>query len=1486
MDNYSFILYPLAESALPEDLWKIWERKRMSEEEKDEQEMGVKPLEKLLIFLKQEVECEERLLLTRASFVKEATNERASIRQLPSAAALINTEKSTCVFCDKTHRPQDCFNAGSLTFQEKRERLVQNKRCFQCLRQGHLARQCKNFVKCFICHKRHLSVMCPEQREKEHKSLEEGSKETQIGTSLINYSSGVTLLQTLMIKIKGPKSELIVRALIDSGSQKSYIKRECVEHLGLKEAGKETFSHSLFGGMEVKKQTHYVYEVELQDLAEHFSCKTSVLDQGKICSWVPRLEDMKCLESLMSKDILLSDTGRSDLEIKLLLGADTLPQILTGKIEEIENGLLAVETRLGWTVLGKQTCVEDRTLTSMYCGNKLDISDLWRLDVLGITDQHANDIKKEVEAETLRHFKETVRRNEEGRYEVSLPWKEGHPLLLSNKDLAERRLTGLTKKLVSSGNFDRYKSVLQEWLELGVIEEVKANPKEIDCHYLPHHMILKETSATTKVRPVFDASAKDKNGVSLNECLERGPNMIELIPQIVIKFRKYAIAVIADIEKAFLQMSLYEKDRDFMRFLWWKRQAEGEIQIYRHCRVVFGVSSSPFLLAATIAHHFEQAPPHLRETAGKLKESLYVDNCLTSVENTSDLTKFVNEAKELMNLAHFNLREWNSNCNDPTVNQANKIMEPVLGLLWDTTSDKLYCNINSVDFVSGSVTKRSLLSVAQKIFDPIGLACPVTLVPKLLLQAAWLLKCRWDGDLPIELRKRFNAWLKTVAWLRECQIPRNICITWEEVSMHVFCDASKDAYAACVFIRSRCGDSVIVRLVQARSRVSPIKAMTIPRLELMAAVIATRLGVATKRALSMEFKSYYWSDSAVALTWIKTKGNWNTFVGNRCKEICQNSCPDDWRHIPGRQNPADLASRGCNAKVLAESRWWEGPEWLRAGEELWPSSVFAAEEEEVNREKRKTVVCATFCEESTLSDRLKYFSSYLKMVRMVGWIWRFLRKLRDPSNEKIVCEGLSFEQFRHTLRGELSFTEFQRAEEKVIQIAQREGLKDRITKSQEFTTFMHRGILRIKTRIELGDEIESFKHPILLPSKHHIVDKLVWFYHKSFKHAGVNILLIKLRERFWIIKARRTIKKVISRCIICKRHRQKEANTPPAPLPRERIEASSVFEVTGVDMAGPLHLKGGKKCWIALFTCAMYRALHLEIVQELSTGAFIAALRRFIARRGRVCTIFSDNGTNFVGTSNALRGLDWEKIVEFAQVNRIDWKFNPPAAPWWGGWWERLVRMIKDLLKRILGRTTVTYEELNTIICDCEATINSRPLTYISDDVDQMRALTPAMFLHNLPSSEVPDLDNIDESSMKHRWRYLQRLRTSLRLRFRKEYLAYLVHRGKREGKELQVGDVVLVGADQVKRINWPLGLIIETFPGKDGEVRVAKIKTAEGTYTRPFQRLYPLELSSTDQGAATRAVEKKTEEVVKEGTAEVKRTRTRIIQVPRKLDL
>ncbi|XP_073995652.1 uncharacterized protein [Rhodnius prolixus] len=373
-----------------------------------------------------------------------------------------------------------------------------------------------------------------------------------------------------------------------------------------------------------------------------------------------------------------------------------------------------------------QTDLYGRSYTyKLYCGNKLDISDLWRPDVLGITDQHENDIKKEVEAETLRHFKETVRRSEEGRYEVSLPWKESHPLLLSNKDLAERRLTGLTKKLVSSGNFDRYKSVLQEWLELGVIEEVKANPKEIDCHYLPHHMILKETSATTKVRPVFDASAKDKNGVSLKECLERGPNMIELIPQIVIKFRKYAIGVIADFEKAFLQMSLYEKDRDFMRFLWWKRQAEGEIQIYRHCRVVLGVSSSPFLLAATIAHHFEQAPPHLRETAGKLKESLYVDNCLTSVENTSDLTKFINEAKEPMNLAHFNLREWNSNCNDPTVNQANKIMEPVL--LWDTTSDKLYCNINSVDFVSGSVTKRSLLSVAQKIFDPIGLACPVLL---------------------------------------------------------------------------------------------------------------------------------------------------------------------------------------------------------------------------------------------------------------------------------------------------------------------------------------------------------------------------------------------------------------------------------------------------------------------------------------------------------------------------------------------------------------------------------------------------------------------------------------------------------------------------------------------------------------------------------------------------------------------------------------
>ena len=349
------------------------------------------------------------------------------------------------------------------------------------------------------------------------------------------------------------------------------------------------------------------------------------------------------------------------------------------------------------------------------------------------------------------------------------------------------------------------------------------------------------------------------------------------------------------------------------------------------------------------------------------------------------------------------------------------------------------------------------------------------------------------------------------------------------------------------------------------------------------------------------------------------------------------------------------------------------------------------------------------------------------------------------------------------------------------------------------------------------------------------------------------------------MKARKTIRSVIEKCVTCKRFSAKAMQVDPAPLPLHRVKDSAVFEITGVDFAGPLFLRGQQKVWICLYTCAVYRAIHLELVTSLSTQEFLNSFRRFIGRRGRPAVMYSDNGSNFIGANNLLDVLNWDTISQYSCAQRIEWRFNPPTAAWWGGWWERLVGMLKNILRKVLGKACLTYEEMYTVLCDCENTLNSRPLTYVSDETNDLKPLTPAMFLRDIKESETPDLDIISQIDLNSRYKYKQELMEHLRRRFRKEYLSQLVIKScAKESRKLKEGDVVLVGDDSRKRIDWPLARVEELIEGRDKKFRVAVLKTSTGKFRRPVQRIYPLEISdSLDDSHVLR--EKAKEDVVKE---------------------
>ncbi|KAG8186533.1 hypothetical protein JTE90_023959 [Oedothorax gibbosus] len=341
------------------------------------------------------------------------------------------------------------------------------------------------------------------------------------------------------------------------------------------------------------------------------------------------------------------------------------------------------------------------------------------------------------------------------------------------------------------------------------------------------------------------------------------------------------------------------------------------------------------------------------------------------------------------------------------------------------------------------------------------------------------------------------------------------------------------------------------------------------------------------------------------------------------------------------------------------------------------------------------------------------------------------------------------------------------------------------------------------------------------------------------------MLMSGLREQFWVLKARKTIRDCLRKCTICQRFNNKHSEAQPGILPADRVSDTAIFEIVGVDLAGPLYIKGGQKAYIVLYTCAVYRAIHLELVTLLSTEAFLQSLRRFIARRGRPKIIYSDNGTNFVGANRVLKAVDWKRVSFQAVDHKIQWKFNPPSAACWGGWWERLIQMVKRILRKILGRAALTYEELLTVSCDCEQVVNTRPLTYVSEDVDVVAPLTPSMFLHEVKTSGVPDIDEVDNSELNKRSKHLQEIREVLRSRFRSEYLGQLCQQSFKDKLKnpIAVGDIVLLEDPNKKRTFWSMARVLKLITGKDGHKRLALIKTETTELLRPVQRLYRLEL-------------------------------------------
>ena len=696
----------------------------------------------------------------------------------------------------------------------------------------------------------------------------------------------------------------------------------------------------------------------------------------------------------------------------------------------------------------------------------------------------------------------------------------------------------------------------------------------------------------------------------------------------------------------------------------------------------------------------------------------------------------------------------------------------VLGHKWLIDSDLISLAKPNIPLDSTHPTKRSVLKEIAAIFDPLGLFSPILLKGKVFLQMLWNKHLEWDDRIDDEDIKVWSTIRLDGSSLSGVQVKRCIAMNGNgydvKYKLVCFCDASKDAFAAVVYLlQTNRKQGQKADLIFSKTRLAPVKKMTVPRLELMAVVIGVRCLRFVTAQLKIPIESkYLWTDAQCVLRWINSEKDLSVFVRNRVKEINKDS-DIVFGFVSTTENPADVATRGTTVSNLQnDNLWWHGPRWLTAAEKEWPKSTIVNDdktdvkyESELKKSKSMKETGLLNTPEPVVTSQTTHignsaplgidcarYSSLTNLLRVTALALRFINRLRNSS----------------TPIGPLTSSELDASEKlwvKYIQIKNFKEVFEATSKGKsnnlkkQLGLYLDAdGLLRCQGRIDQATMIsESARRPVLIPKNERFNHLMIERVHKQNSHSGVSQCLSQVRHKYWVPHGRAAVKSVIQSCLVCRRHEGGPYKLPSMPpLPGKRIREATPFSRTGLDYLGPLHIRtkdGTQKVWVCLFTCLVVRAVHLELILDMTTEEFLLALRRFISLRGRPVEITSDNALTFKSASTALE-LIWKNVTKHEEIQSyvsnvgIKWLFIVEMAPWMGGFYERLVGLVKRAMRKTIQRKLLTVIQLQTILKEVEATINARPLVYVGDDLESNITLTPQHFLSLNPYTGIPEIEN------------------------------------------------------------------------------------------------------------------------------------------------
>ncbi|XP_076661131.1 uncharacterized protein LOC143365016 [Halictus rubicundus] len=1210
---------------------------------------------------------------------------------------------------------------------------------------------------------------------------------------------------------------------------------------------------------ELKTVTNKTLRIKVKSRINGFNRTLNFFIIPHISSQLPDRQINKSQLHIPSNIQLADPHFHRPSHVDMLIGTGTTLACLSiGQIEigsKQQSDLILQKTQFGWIIGGSAPVSSIReTHKTLLTNVEFDMKKFWEVEE-GPHNSYFSPSENECES----HFKRTVRRLKSGRYIVALPFNEKKQLIGESRTHALNRFLSLERKLTRDSQLrTEYNRIMDEYIDLGHMTQVK-NDQDTHGYYLPHHAVIKPTSSTTKCRVVFDGSAKSTTGISLNDSLHTGPTIQDDIFTLLNRFRMHTYVISGDIEKMYRQFLVRPEDRQFQRIIW--RNNKNEITTFELNTITFGLTSAPYLAIRCLQQLASEEFIHFPRACEVISKDIYVDDLLTGTDNYDETLRLRNDIILVLKRGGLNIRQWVSNDPNLLSGLSEEDIHPkffgdttvkTLGIAWDPKDDSINYQVHVTP--RHTYTKRTILSTIAKIFDPLGLLGPVTVVAKILMQRLWQLKVDWDESLPMSLQTEWSNYQEELSLLEGLKFERHVSQpSVKRLELHGFCDASERAYGACIYIRSLdVSGNIRVRLLCAKSRVAPLKTISLARLELCGAVLLSSLYDSITRCLNHKIhETILWTDSTIVLHWLHKPPNiLKTFVANRVVEIQTKTNILAWRHIRSSDNPADLLSRGTTPRILINSKiWCNGPDWLATDESLWPASCFEPPPE---TPEMRNIQCFTVTSAQPFDLLLRY-SCIDRLRRIISYCLRF-----RPTNRK--TGSISIQELERANEIIIKSTQTNAFSEEIAALKSKAGLNPK-SKLLSLNPFIdEQGILRVGGRLQYSDLEYNTKHPILLPKSHHITDLIIRDIHIRNCYSGLTSTLYNVRQKYWPIDGKNTTRKIIRNCIKCFRFSPPTTNYLMGNLPTTRITESRPFSNVGTDFCGPFYIKERRhrnrtrvKVYVAVFICFSTKAVHLEVVGDLTTDAFLAALKRFIARRGICSNIYSDNGTNFVGANNELNELhrvlrEDERVNRFVSDKKISWHFMPALSPHFGGLWEAAVKSFKHHLRRVVGDQLFTYEQFATFVTEIEGILNSRPLTPLSSDPNDPAALTPAHFLIGTAITSVPEADfTASPSNRLSNWQHIQKVKQDFWARWSKEYIHQLQTRTKwmKGSHDIQEGTVVILKDDHLPPLQWNLGRILEIHPGADNIIRAVTVKTSNGVYKRNVKQLAPLPIAS-----------------------------------------